>query len=265
MVLRFTNANGEQFDFRSPDIAVERVDGTGASEVDTFLIERAFREGASYVRRRSRPRIITIPFSFLGRTQPLWDVKREISAKLSPALGLGTLEYEPAGADQVYAIDASVRRLDTNQRPAYGVGTVQFECPFPFWRGATLQSHVVNVTSSSTTHNIAVGGELPVYPLVTVGENHAGSFTNPRWQNNTTGKTMTTSGLTVSSGQRVVADHDNATLDRAPSALNLLSALTETSEFWELRTGTNSVQCFRSGTLSTLDYRFEWWELFSGV
>ena len=54
MVLRFTNANGEQFDFRSPDIAVERVDGTGASEVDTFLIERAFREGASYVRRRSR-------------------------------------------------------------------------------------------------------------------------------------------------------------------------------------------------------------------
>lgn len=273
MILRFTNELGLIYTFedgsQAVDAIVHAVEGAGASGVDTHLIEKAFREGMAYVRRRSTPRILTIPFNLLGETQEYWDARREMAQKLSPALGLGVLEFQPDGADQIYRIDASVVQLALpyTNRDFLRDGAVQFEAPFPFWRGQTEQSQTINVDDgvSSAIDTIDVsGGDVPTAPTVTIGEALAQTVTDPFWENQTHGGSMATSGLSVNSNQHLVANHLLSTLELETGA-SRINTLALTSRFWDLRLGEQTVRCGRTGTSGTLDFVFEWWELFSGI
>lgn len=262
MLLRYTNANGTEFDFTTDDVVIQQIDGADAAGVNTTMIQRAFREGSAYLRRRTPPRYITVSFNLVGVTQSYWAARREASEGLSPGVGLGTLEFQPEDADQIYEIDCSVSQLSipyTNDSFAQGCA-VEFEAPFPFWRGTTLQSE--SLISNGT---IVVSGQLPVYPTVYIARNNAVSFSTPRWRNLTNGGDMNATGIaSFITSQHLVADHFNSTLQRAASPLNHLNDLTIESNFWRLDVGSNSLQCTKGG-VGTVAFEFEWYDLYSGV
>lgn len=267
MVLRFTNASGDIYDFQSADASVQERSGFGSAPVVTTLIPRAFRDGGAYLRRVSQPRILTIQWLIMGKTQSLWTSLRDATEILSPALDQGTLEIQPPGAGEIYSIDGSVLRLDTPRSvSSFGAvrATVQFECPFPFWRGATLQTQAISVNAANVTDTITYNGTVPVFPSVVIGGAGFG-FSDPRWENLTHGGNLQTSSVAVSDVQTVEADHFLSEILRQTSGLNLIGNLGTTNRFWALHPGDNSVRCYRNGTTSTLPYEFSWYPLFSGV
>lgn len=266
MILRFINALGEVVDFFHTDIVLQGISGLGASGVDTTLIERAFREGAAYIRRRSQPRMITISFDLVGPQQATGSTRADLLRRLSPALGQGTLEYRPGATGDVFSIDGSVIQL---QVPASNPGflersAVQIECPFPFWRGQTLNTQTIEVAGSLASETVTNTSNLPIFPTVTVEEAAGGTVVDASWNNTTTGENMTTTA-DAGSGQRIEADHFTSDITRQPAGVNLIDEVAITSRFWALQPGANTVQCSRSGTLGDVHFIFSWHDLLSGV
>lgn len=257
--LQFESANGLTIDFLSGNLNLTGHTGFEGPNVRHRVLESPLRDGERYLNSRYRALFPVITFDIEGADYAnLMANRRAVIRALAPKAGVGVLKYQRAAGADEYHIDALVERRAHSGNPRYRVAfeswTVQFRCPHPFWRSATdTDTNIavepggmsvpldipLSVTGLEGSATIANDGDTESWPTLTVTPSGA-SITSPTIENQTTGKSLSLSGLTVADGETLEIDmlQQTAKVDGS----SVLSKLTATSEFWSLATGNNTVR-----------------------
>ena len=281
----------ESFEWIDPDgtvtpLRVEiQTDGRYAPP-SMFVSDRSPEQPGSIVRtvRHDERRIVLPIVEDLGSPELVTARKRELTYLMDPARGYGQLRVTSHDSSQrvINAYLEDGMGLEESLNSTYGKrwfrASLQFLCPYPYWRDSTTTSATIGNTGTTATF-------FPFFPLRLSSSSVFGSTTidntgeviaYPRWHITGPGSSIyiknLTTGKTINLDTTLMAG-ESVTIDTTPGVrtvtkndgTNLFGDLSADSSLWPLVKGTNAIQLEMSSADANSSIQYSYERQFLGV
>lgn len=282
MRLQFVNGDGNTLllDSKGSNLKLRRLLGTGIPDVTHQTVRTPNRDGETYTGRSIlEPRFLIAEISTteLCTWQDESALRRNIATLLNPKLGTGTLTFTPDDVNY-YRIPAILERgagIDANALPDGMLRSLalSFRCFDPAWTGLSRNTQLfavlnagldiplevpVDIVGGSVTAIITNAGDLDSFPIITI----PGLVVDPSITNDTSGKVLSFSGLTVAAGSSLIVDMDERTAE--VGGVSVMQFRTAVSEAWPLEPGANSITIAAQAAGASI-WTFSWYTRYAGV
>jgi hypothetical protein len=284
-IITYTRPDGEVINLSDPPYMTFGYDGFGIGEFESTTVSPPGVDGEWWYNTRMGAKVMSVDFGYFGQgVSERQDSRRTLVRLFNPLLGPGVLKLQQVNG-LVREIDCILAEsLPLPSDEFLGAGGYRTVVRFkshgtPAFRDGVLQTAPVNSTSSPPSFtfpwtfprvfaqsgffslvNVTNAGDINTPVRITL----SGPMIDPKFINNTSGKTLSMVGLSLTSSDNLVID---TSPDKYVVQVNGVDAwqYLHDAEFWDLVPGENAILFDVGGTnvISTVG-SVSWYNLYLG-
>ena len=158
--LVFVNGLGETLTIETKPYLISKIDGLGIPSVDRQEQKAPYQDGTTYIDSLLQNRDISVEIDISSGPNNFTEIdtrRRELSQRLCPKYGPGTLTYTTEGGQSytIAAVPYSVVFPNKDYRGPYARALITFTCNDPYWKKTTASGITLPTSETSATSLIA--------------------------------------------------------------------------------------------------------------
>lgn len=269
-VITYTRPDGVVINLSDAPYMIEGYDGFGIGEFQHTTVAPPGGHGEYWYDTRMEAKILTVMFAYHGEGVPeRQDSRRAIVRLFNPLIGPGVLRLDQVNGVSLEIDCILAESLSLPSDDFLGVGgyraVVRFKSHgIPAFRDPVINTLPMNAQPSTGNFTFpwsfprvfAQSGFFNTSDINNIGDietpvriTMTGPLIDPVFRNNTTGKALGFTGLTLVAGDGLVIDTDPANYVVQVNGIDAWQYLqSENTEFWDLAPGSNKVVFDVGGT-----------------